>query len=189
MPRFTALSTLRAAALSVAAFAAGALPAAAQSFGETVDVYLGAFNDSAKPIVMFVFSDSSTPELKEIDATAFFPVPGYKPEGRFDPVKACLTTLDFSVTDVPSNFQLHMSDTPIYGPNSNQRNIDPFSLPSYMAREASKILLANNLVESEAEAVPYFNCTGFIWSQILDQSPEFWEKTYKELIEEKKKGN
>lgn len=188
MPLFSARSMLRAVA-AAATLAAGALPAAAQSYSDTSDVYIAAFKDSAKPIVVFVFSDASTKEMKEIDATAFFPKPDYAvPEGeRFDPTQACLVTFDFSVKDVPSNFKLNLKSAPIYGPNSTQTTIDPFSLPSYMARETAKILLENKLVADQAAATPYFNCAGYIWSQIINQPPEFWEKTYKELIEEEKK--
>lgn len=162
--------------------------ATAQSFGDSVDIYIGVFKDDVKPVVMYVFSDPAQEGLAVIDATAMFPRPDYAPTNQFDANEACLSTFDFDLESIPDNGTLKISDKPIYGPGSTQRTIDPFSLPSYMAREASKLLLTQGLTPSEDAATPYFNCAGFVWSQILYQPDGFWQETYRQLIEEKKQG-
>lgn len=156
---------------------------------QKADIFVGVFKDDVKPIVVFVFSDSTTGKLKEIDAAAFYVKPDYKPESEeaFDPTKGCVTTLDFSLKQVPKGVALTISNTPIYGPNSKQAIIDPFSLPSFMGREAVKALSAQRLVASDDAASSYFNCAGWIWARMLDQPPEFWNEFLKKKIADKKK--
>lgn len=183
-------NTLTAALRRCAAFAAaaglalGATGAAAQfADGDKGDnVYIGVFKDDVKPIVVFVLSDRDAGGYAPKDKVALYARPDYEQGERFNPLEACRFTLDFG-GDIDEKFKA----TPIYGPASTQDTIDPFTLPSYMARESVKVLLAENLVESEFAAAPYFNCTGFVWSQLMNQSKETWDKILGELVEEAKK--
>lgn len=190
----TAFAGLRKAART-ALFAAATLGLSGAAHAQDTtssDVFVGVFKDSAKPIVFFIFSDPASPEMKEIGGVATFARPGYAPEPgkQFDPSVACLISQTFSMKDIPDNFVAVVSPKPIYGPNSDQKLIDPITLPSFMAREAVKNLVAAKLLTKKSETSPYFNCTGFMWASLLNQPPEFWNDLLKKMIEEERaKGN
>ncbi|MEM9724404.1 MAG: hypothetical protein AAF909_02945 [Pseudomonadota bacterium] len=188
----------RAACAAAAAWAVAAslilgshTPAVAQSDEDRgSDVYLGVFKDDQKPIVVFIFSDPSSPEFSELDAIALYPRADYKAPApdKFDPTEACLFTADFQTASIPERFNFIVSEMPIYGPNSSQGTIDPGSLPSFMAKEASGTLLAKNMLAERGDAAGYFNCTGYVWSQVLAVSPEQWDAIFKTLVEEQNGG-
>ena len=158
-----------AAATVLFATAVSTAPASAQNVGS--DVFLGVTKDDVKAIVVFVFSDSASPSYDAVDRMALYADPDYVQDGQFNPFEACVWTFDFP-NDIDPRFQT----APIYGPNAAQDTIDPFSLPSYMARETVEILQAENVVTDQAEIVRYFNCTGFVWSLVLQQPEEVWRE-------------
>ena len=121
----------------------GALVAAAFSFSGAAmaqeppkpDFFVGAYQDDAKAILVYVFSDSKKAAMEELVSAAVFPVPGYKPEGpKFDPAKGCKIARNFSIKQIPKKFKVQIADKPAYGPNSGQKPVNAFDFPSYMAR-------------------------------------------------------
>ena len=151
-------------------------PAAAQQ----ADIYLAAqTDDQGKPFLTFVYSDSSAGGFAPVDATGVWVAAPFTPGGeRFNPAKHCGWNHDFP-TEIPARF----ASAPIYGPNAAQRSVSAIDLPSYMAREAARVLLEEGLVASEADAAQYFNCAGFVWADLTSQPPEVW----REIIEQQKR--
>lgn len=186
----TAFARLRAvarAALFTAA-AIGLAGAAQAQQQRNADVFVGVYKDEQKPIIVFTLSDPGKPELQEVTSYALFAVPGYTPEDKkFVPKEGCRVAPGFSTKGISSKYKISYGAKPIYGPNSSQDIIDPFSLPSYMAREAVKKLLSGKYVADTETARPYFNCTGWFWARLLDQPPSFWNEFLKQKIEETQK--
>lgn len=155
------------AALAAAAILSGATNASAAD--PVMDVYVAVAKDDVKPYVIYIFSDSTNERLTPLGAMAYFPRPGYKPtDGKFNESEACLFTREYDLDIAP----YVMEPKPIYGPHSGQKPIDPFALPSYMAREGVKLLLAKGYLASTKEAAPYFNCGGYVWAISLGRDPD-----------------
>ncbi|MEL6318221.1 MAG: hypothetical protein AAFR16_11355 [Pseudomonadota bacterium] len=166
---------IAAAAAALAIAALSATPARAAD----PDIYIGAFSDGRKPVVVFLYSDSTKRGASPLDVTGVYVDPEYERIGRFDPVQACRYSHDF-----PARLALqHIEAAPIYGPNAEQGTIDLFALPTYMSRETARILLQRRLVQTDVEAKEYFNCAGFTWAESLDQPPEVWRQIIEQAIE------
>ncbi len=146
------------------------------------DVYVAVAKDDVKPYVIYIFSDSTSERLSPLGAMAYFPRPGYEPvDGKFNESEACLFTREYDLNIAP----YEMAPKPIYGPHSGQASIDPFALPSYMAREGVKLLMAKGYLEDKKAAGPYFNCGGYVWAISLGRDPD----EVKRLILEERERN
>lgn len=174
----------RLAKASVAAgmVAAVAMPTLAQAQGGP-DWYIFVGRNAAEnPIIVYFQSDSASPEFEPIASVALVLDPSYTPEGQFDPSKGCLaTSLEFDPADAKA-----LRTQIIYGPNSAQRNVSVIDFPSYMARSTALALLQEGVLIDESATVPYFNCAGFIWANLISQPPEVWQDILKQAIEDKR---
>lgn len=173
-------------ALAAALVAAGiGFAGASNAKAADADVYIAVAKDDVKPYIIYIFSDSTTERLSPLGAMAYFPRPGYEPpEGNFNESEACLFTREYDLNLAP----YEMEPKPIYGPHSGQRSIDPFALPSYMAREAVKLLIAKGYMPDQEAAAPYFNCGGYVWAVSLGRDPEEVKRLIMEEAERIKNG-
>ncbi len=172
---------MRSAALACAAaatIAAGALfgaPAQAQidENATALDWYIFVGrNELDNPIVVYFQSEHATPEFTPVGSIAFVLNREYAHSGDFDPTQACIwQSLDnFDPDDARS-----LRTSIIYGPNSTQEQISYVDLPIFMARRTALALLQEGVLIDERATVPYFNCAGFVWSEMLLQPPEVWQ--------------
>lgn len=129
------------------------------------NVHVGVDGSGAEPTVIFVFSDGAQTGFAPIDAFSI----------TLDQSNECAVNFDADWNAISAG-----PEEPIYGPASprrfgdaqDQTTIDVDKLPTYFAREAVAVLLAQGLVESERAAVPYFNCAGLVWATVLSQTPD-----------------
>lgn len=155
------LTSSAAAALFGAALLVGLSAPAAMAED---NVHVGVAGPSAAgPTVIFVFSDSAQSGFAPKDAFSI----------SIDAENACSANFDADWQMIAAGPQ-----EAIYGPGSprrfgeakDQTTIEVDKLPTYFAREAVSLLLAQGLVESETAAVPYFNCAGLVWATVLSQT-------------------
>lgn len=159
---------------------------AAQAVANDADVYVAVARDDVKPILIYIFSDSSDARFSPVDAMALYPDPEYTPAAGepYNTTEGCRYTLEYDLDIGPYEVQ----PTPIYGPHSDQRSIDPISLPSYMAREGVKFLLEKNYMASQRASVPYFNCAGYVWANTIGADPKELERIIREEAERIRQG-
>ncbi|MCI4663389.1 MAG: hypothetical protein MRY74_01585 [Neomegalonema sp.] len=182
----SALKYAAAALMAVSALATSAPASAELAPGaKSLDWYIFVGRNAKKnPIVVYFQSDSSKKEFTPVGSVAMILNPSYKLEKgkKFDPTKACAaTSLDFDAKDA-KKLRVKL----IYGPNSKQKPVSVIDFPSYMAQQTALTLIQEGVLIDEKAAAPYFSCAGWVWSQLISQKKETWEKIITEEL--KKKG-
>ncbi|MEL6977269.1 MAG: hypothetical protein AAGM38_01130 [Pseudomonadota bacterium] len=181
-------SALRGCRALFAAALFGAASLATPSIADdapSADVYIGVTPTSRQPVMVYVLSDSTQPGIQEQATFALTVVDDVAGTTEFDPEKICVVIDGYSLQDNVENRSIALSKRPIYGPNSEQQKVLAPDLAIFMSRETAKALLVNNLVENQSAATPFFNCAGWFWARLVKQPPEFWDKTYRDIISEK----
>lgn len=152
---------LRAAAAIGVAVGAGSAAVAQASASQ--DIFVGvATAANGAPSVIFVFSDSATPDYAPVDAFSV----------ELDEAGLCTADFDADWNAMQSPAKMiYGPNSPLrFGPNKDQKTIDFIKLPAYFQRETAKVLLEAQMVPSEQAAIPYFNCAGAIWSAVVSQT-------------------
>lgn len=178
LKRWRNAATARAvAALIGAGAAAFTAPAMAQDNAADWYIFVGR-NANDNPIVVYFQSDPSTAEFQPVGSVALVINPEYEaPPGEFDPLEACrYTSLDESSLEAARDLNVSL----IYGPNSEQVIVSILDLPLYMAQQTVEALIEGGVVIDQIAAIPFFNCAGFVWVDITQQEPEFWEQIISE---------
>lgn len=166
----TASAIAAAAAIGLSAFATG--PALAQEDAADWYIFVGR-NANDNPIVVYFQSNTATPDFEPTGSIAFVLNTEYTVEGDFDPTQACRWQ---SLDNADLDYARELRTKIIYGPNSEQDRISFIDLPIYMAQQTALSLLQEGVLIDERATVPYFNCAGFVWAQVLAQPPEVWEE-------------
>lgn len=144
------------AAAAAAALAAASGPARAQEDGISDNVLMEArVNAESKPQLLFVFSDGAAEDLAPRDAFTI------------DVSDDGTCAFDFDATPEFAG----APPAAVYGPASEQASINALKLPSYFSQLAANALLTSKLVEDQATAARFFNCTGLAWALILSEPP------------------
>ena len=169
-----------------AAFAAAAVFSMAQAGGAVAeeqpdDIYLALVKDPKKVVVIFAFSDSTQDGYTPKTAMALYPRPEYQPEGQWEVEQGCAINLEFP-TGIPVEFR----DNPVYGPSSEVPAIDPVMLPTYMANEVGNLMMEYGFAEGERDFAQHFNCTGYLWAELLRRTPQEWGTILREQYERQK---
>lgn len=170
-------------ALSVALVSVFSAPAALAQSEAAADIYIGVTPTAGEPVLVYVMSDSAAPGVQERATYALTIAEGSRELSEFTPEAVCRIVTSYSLQEAVSNNALILSRQPVYGPNAEQKIVAAPDFPLFMSRESARTLLNNGVFEQEAELTPFFNCAGWFWAVMVKQPPEFWDRTFKELIE------
>lgn len=141
--------------LFAAATVASALIAGSASAGS--DIHIGVkTNQNDAPVVVFIFSDDAT--------SAFAPKDAFSIE--IDDAGDCFADFDAPWDEFSEN-----PGAPIYGPHSGRDLIEPSRLPTFFAGHTANILRETGLAPTPEAAIPYHNCAGKVWAQVLSKDP------------------